>query len=662
MTSSPKVYVRGLSIVQRPLCITAIFSVVAACSGSDATSPGPGGTANTGGSTAVGSSQTGGKTAAAGSGVVSTGGSLSGTGGTATVNGAGGASAAGGVNATGGMNPTGGVNATGGAVSAGGATVATGGKAATGGTATSGAGTKATGGATASTGGSPPTGGAPPTTGGSKASGGSTANGGTKATAGASATGGTNGSGGTTGTGGSSWPQCFSNDTVPTTTLKQRAPTSDYTTQVAYGGIAMIIGQNRQSCLTDSLVNFDVQDLNGEVKDIVETLQFPGFLDWARGYYMNWVILNSGIPNATLSGQGGHQGDRYGHMNFESTEECPCNWGTGDNSNRGNALHESIHALQAELWAFNNQASGWIHEAHNCYLGTQRTHFVENQYTMGWGAALALQMPHVPIESMGLLTDDTVAGPADQLASGKTYVNSIVRYGLEIFFLDLNLEMGRGFVNCLWIDGSKAGKPDSRISSTLSVFQALQSYAGADGAAHAVMSFGARSAILDFAGWTAVVRQTVQGNWNNGYWFYMYPGGDGTTTFRPVTKQIPHHQGRNIIPIKVNSGATSVTVEFTPDAAGDKGTAEHMQAQLVYRDSSDQPVYGTIFSSGQNTIQIPNGARNGIVNLVVAVTNANAASGGDDGSNKGFNGQEHFNYQARIVSGGVVAPNTTRPW
>jgi len=115
---------------------------------------------------------------------------------------------------------------------------------------------------------------------------------------------------------------------------------------------------------------------------------------------MNWVILNSGIPGATLSAQGGHQGDRYGHMNFESTEEAPCNWGTGDNANRGSALHETIHALQAELWAFNNQASGWIHEAHNTYLGTQRTHVVYDKYTMGWGAAISLQMPHVPLESM----------------------------------------------------------------------------------------------------------------------------------------------------------------------------------------------------------------------------------------------------------------------
>jgi hypothetical protein len=151
----------------------------------------------------------------------------------------------------------------------------------------------------------------------------------------------------------------------------------------------------------------------------------------------------------------------------------------------------------------------------------------------------------------------------------------------------------------------------------------------------------------------------VQGNWNNSYWFYTYPSGDGTSTFRPPTKNIPHHQGRNIIPIKVNSGATSVTVEFTPDATGSNGTAELMRAQLVYRDSSDQPVYGTVFTSGQNTIQIPNGARNGIVNLVVAVTNPNASSGGDGW---GFLAQEHFNYQARIVSGGTVAPNTTRPW
>jgi hypothetical protein len=460
------------------------------------------------------------------------------------------------------------------------------------------------------------------------------------------------------------WPQCYADGKVPAddAMLKQRAPASDFKTQVAFGGVAMIIGPNRQACITDQVANFDVKDLNGEIKDVVEGLGFPAFPDWANGYYMNWVVLNSGIPGATLANQGGHQGDRYGHMNFESTEECPCNWGTGNDSNRGNALHESIHALQAELWAFNNQASGWIHEAHNCYLGTQRTHVVYDQYTMGYGAAASLQMPHIPIESMGVLTDDTVAGPADQLANGKTYVDSIVRYGHEIFFLSLNLEMGRGFINCMWMDAAKLGNAARRSSSPKSVFQVIQSYAGAAGAAHAVLSFGARSSLLDFAGWTPVVRTTLQGNWKSNWWFYMFPGGDGTSTFSPPTKQIPHHQGRNIIPIKLADGASSVTVELTPDATGSKGTKQSMQGQLTYRTSDDKPVYGSAFSSGQSTLAVPNGARNGIVNLVVAVTNANADSGGDDGSNKGFDGQERFNYKARIVSGGTIAPNTTRPW
>ncbi|MGC4087136.1 MAG: hypothetical protein QM756_04370 [Polyangiaceae bacterium] len=509
-------------------------------------------------------------------------------------------------------------------------------------------------------------GGSSTTSGGRANSGGSTSGGATTTSGGATtASGGSGGATATGGTGGeSTWPQCYAMGKMPdpAVPLKQRAPTSDFKTQIAYGGIAMIIGANRQACITDTVANFDVKDLHGEVTDIVEGLGFPAFPDWANGYYMNWVILNSGIPGATLSGQGGHQGDRYGHMNFESTEECPCNWGTGNNSNRGNALHEATHALQAELWAFNNQASGWIHEAHNCYLGTQRTHIVYNEWTMGYGAAASLQMPHIPIESMGVATDDTVAGPADQLMSGKTYVNSIVRYGHEIFFLALNLEMGRGFINCMWMDASKLGNIPQRRSATKSVFQVIKSYGGDEAVAHSILVFGTRGAILDFAGWTDVVRTTMKNNWNNNYWFYTFPSGDGTATFSPPAKQVPHHQGRNVIPIKVATGATAVTVEFTPDTAGSKGTKQLMQAQLVYRDSADKPVYGTIFTSGQNTVQIPNGARNGIVNFVVAVTNPNADSGGDDGSGKGFDGQEKFNYKARIVSGGTIAPTTTRPW
>jgi hypothetical protein len=455
------------------------------------------------------------------------------------------------------------------------------------------------------------------------------------------------------GTGGSTWPQCFANDTMPANpSLGLDPDVTGYTTVISNNGyVAMLIGPNRPACITDDVANRDLTDLNAGLKDVVEIVGFPAYPEWKKGYFLNWVILNSGIPGATLANEGGYQGNRWGHMNFESTQTCPCTWNAYQS---GGALHECVHALQAEQRKFNNQASGWAHEAHNNYLTTQAQQLAHGRYTMGWSASLVLQMPHVPIESMGLFTDDSVAGPADQGASGRTYVNDQVRYGLEIFFLGLSLEMGRGFINCLWIEAP--------ANNQKSIFQILQGYAGDAGAANAVMSFAARSAILDFAGWTETVRTMMRNYWNNNYWFYLYPGGDGTTTFRPPAKNTPHHQGRNVIPIKLDSGATSVTVEFTPDATGSNGTAERMQAQLVYRDTADKPVYGTVFSSGQNTIQIPNGARGSMVNLAVAVTNPNAASGSDDGSNKGFDAQEHFSYQARIVSGGTIAPNTTRPW
>jgi hypothetical protein len=82
----------------------------------------------------------------------------------------------------------------------------------------------------------------------------------------------------------------------------------------------------------------------------------------------------------------------------------------------------------------------------------------------------------------------------------------------------------------------------------------------------------------------------------------------------------------------------------------------------VYRNDADEPVYGPVFSSGEDTLAIEGSARGGIVNFVVAVTTPNAESGSDDGSNKGFDAQEHFSYQARIVEGGTIAPTSTRPW
>jgi len=138
--------------------------------------------------------------------------------------------------------------------------------------------------------------------------------------------------------------------------------------------------------------------------------------------------------------------------------------------------------------------------------------------------------------------------------------------------------------------------------------------------------------------------------------------GDGTTAFSPPTIQIPRHQGRNVIPIKIASGATSVTVEFSPTPPAARARRKTCRRSLRTAIARTSQCMVLSLSSGQNTIQITNGVRNSIVNLVVAVTNPNGTGAGDDGSGKGFDAQETFNYKARIVSGGTIAPNTTRPW
>lgn len=449
------------------------------------------------------------------------------------------------------------------------------------------------------------------------------------------------------------WPQVHAGDSMPLNPGLEVGPyVEGVTTAIDNDGyVVMLIGPNRPSCITDDLARRRIADLEKGLREVVEVVGFPAFAEWKNGYYLNWVVLNTGIPGATLPQNGGHQGNRWGHMNFESTPHNPCEW---TDYEAGGALHECVHALIAELWVYNNQASGWIHEAFNNYLTTMANALVRQKYTMGWTASLHLNMPHIPVESMGLATDDHVAGPADQGMQGRTYISTQHRYGGEIFFLSLSQIMGRGFNVSLFMEPER--------NSNKSILQIFHDIYGDEAYATAIMSYAAKSAILDFDEWTETMRSLMRGNWNNSYWFYMFPGGDGTTAFSPPEKTTPHHQGRNIIPIKLASGATAVTVEFNHDEKGSKGTTEKMYAQMVYRDRQDKPVYGPVFSNGVHSLEIPDGARNDMVNLVVAVVHPNAESGSDDGSGKGFDAQEHFSYTARIVSGGTIAPTTTRPW
>ncbi len=465
------------------------------------------------------------------------------------------------------------------------------------------------------------------------------------------------------------WPQCFELDKLvenPTLTLNPTwAPIARTVTE---GYLAMSMGPKPDACITDDVIKTDLTELNSGFMDMVNLLGFPAFPDWKKGHYFNWYVLKSGLPGDTTAAtaEGGGPGNRSGIPDFESTPLNICKEeatkpGAWNQYEAGGALHESIHAFQIVLDKYNNPGSGWFHEAHDVYLTTMRLKLKGLPVDVGWLVPSMLFAEHIPIESMGFYTDGTVSGPSDQGGEGRTMPQWYggYRYGLELFPLSLALTFGRGFVNCLWTEPDAGNKG--------SVFRVLESMAGVEAVREAVLQFGARNSLLDYAEWTGPVTKQVKSAWNipevkptgTGRFFYAFPTQEADGWLKPPVKQIPHHQGRNIIPLKVSEGATTVTVELLPDAQGSKKTPLEMRALFTYRETDGTPIYGQAFASGQATLTIPKGARNGLVNLVVAVVNPHNESAA---SGYGFDPNETFNYKVRIVSGATIAPETTVPW
>jgi hypothetical protein len=109
----------------------------------------------------------------------------------------------------------------------------------------------------------------------------------------------------------------------------------------------------------------------------------------------------------------------------------------------------------------------------------------------------------------------------------------------------------------------------------------------------------------------------------------------------------------------VGEGAKRVEVVFTPAEKGTEGTKAELRAQLVARTTKDQPVRSQRVAKDTVTLDIPDGARGGLVFLVVGVVNGpNAASE----PNYGFKRTERFKYTFEIRSGATVASTSTRPW
>jgi len=551
-------------------------------------------------------------------------GTTSGTGGTGTT-GSGGATASG----TGGATGSGGATGVAGSMGSGG---------------TGPTGTGGSGGAGPGTGGTTGAGGA---TGGSKGTGGAT--GGSNGTGGAAGAPGTGGSAGTTG-GSSDFPYCNYgnvpsatppaawNDT-PTLTPIGMNPYGKPTNTMAVGYILLSSGPTFPTGVTTALEMSSLMRINADLKYVTQ-LTYTHLPPWATGgalHYIDYILVGTGLPNdPTTGGDSSYEGS---YPDVETTGVAMT-----DASQRYDLTHEFFHVLENSYGTVPGQKVSWIQESYNDYLILRVAENVGNatagqatQFKLpsnvGYLDALVYQWPQAPIESCGIEKDNaTLTGPADYLMDSTGF-----RYN-DLFPLFVSQRVGMHFFAAVW----------EQAKTTEQILQTMTRLLDKPRVQCMVEEYAARLALGDFM----ELSSSIQAFGDAG--MYAATTNTGGTLAPSDASKLPRYTSRNNIPITVTSGATSVSVNFMPDAAGSKGTTSTMSAELVYRATDGTAVYGQPVSTGTASLTLTKAPKNGVVVLVI--TNV-TLDGYKTALSYGWDPSETFGYKIQIT-GGTAAPVT----
>ena len=545
-------------------------------------------------------------------------------------------------------NGTGGGTATGGSIGSGGVTGAAGAKG------SGGAGITGSGGNGVATGGTGPGSGGATATGGATgggATGGSKGTGGTAATGGAS--GGSNGTGGAagaTGTGGgaSEYPYCNYgsvpsatapapwNDT-PTLTPIGVNPYGKPTNTMAVGYILLSSGPTLPTGVTTALEMSSLMRINADIKYVTE-LTYTHLPPWTTGgalHYMDYLLVGTGLPNdPTTGGDSSYEGS---YPDVETTGVAMT-----DTSQRYDLTHEFFHVLENSYGTVPGQKVSWIQESYNDYLILRVAENVGNatagqatQFKLpsnvGYLDALVYQQPQAPIESCGIESDKTtLTGPADYFMDSTGF-----RYN-DLFPLFVSQRVGMHFFAAVW----------EQAKSTEQILQTMTRLLDKPRVQCMVQEYAARLALGDFMELSSSIQAVGSAQ------MYAATTNTGGTLAPTDATKLPRYTSRNNIPITVTSGATSVSVNFMPDAAGSKGTPATLSAQLVYRATDGTAVYGQPVATGTASITLTKPPQNGVIVLVI--TNV-TLDGYKTALSYGWDPSETFGYKLQIT-GGTAAP------
>ncbi len=362
---------------------------------------------------------------------------------------------------------------------------------------------------------------------------------------------------------------------------------------------------------------------------------------WSTGvsgtHYIDYLLVDTGFPSdPNAGGDSSYEGS---YPDVETTSVAMT-----DQSQRYDLTHEFNHVLENSYGTVPGQKVSWIQESYNDYLilltaenANGATPGQATQYMLpsnvGYLDALVYQQSYVPIESCGINsanTPTTVNGPADYFTDSTGF-----RYN-DLFPLFIAQRVGQHFFAAVW----------EQAKTTEQILQTMTRLLDKTRVQCLVQEYGARVALGDFMELSTSVQKVASAQ------MYQATTNSGGMLSPTDTTQLPRYTGRNNIPITVSSGATQVSVTFTPAAAGSKGTVPDMRAQIVYRATDGTSVFSPPVASGATSITLTKPPKNNVV--VVVITNV-TMSGFKTALSYGWDPNETFGYSIQ-VTGGTAAP------
>ncbi len=422
----------------------------------------------------------------------------------------------------------------------------------------------------------------------------------------------------------------------PTLTAINLNPYGTPSLTIPNGYILLNEGPNGASQVPVATQTAILQRINQDLKWECETLGIH-MPPWSTGKtgtkYIDYFFTNTGLPRDP--GPSGYQG-------WEGSYPCVVTDSAGmSDQNRYNLTHEFNHVLINSYGTMPGNSVSWIHESLNDYMilrlaewrsgatigQSQQVPFPSG---IGYLDREVYKQPYVPIESCGINSAGEATSPADYMNDSTGY-----RYN-DLFPLFVSQRVGVTFYAKV-LEEARTTEQNLQTMTRLLDKARVQSM---------VIEYAARVALGDFVEFSTAVQGVASTA------MYAATTNQNGWLVPSDNSKLPRYTGRNFIPISVSSGATSVTVNFSPDSQGSNGTTADMRAQIAYRATDGTTVFSTPVSSGQTTIDLTKAPKNGVV---IAVISNVTMSGYKRSTSYGWDPTERFGYRIQ-VTGGSAAP------